>query len=88
MDAAKPSEKNCTAYDPTHIEGQQTAIYVQLVLSLTLGVSAFFGFCVSRDHNNPKTLLMLADPTTKMEEFICSTQKTYRCRRQSARVAG
>ncbi|KAJ8069696.1 hypothetical protein OCU04_000121 [Sclerotinia nivalis] len=48
MDASRAPEKNCTAYDPTNVEGQQTAIYVQLVLSLTLGVSAFFGFCILR----------------------------------------
>ncbi|KAI9640789.1 hypothetical protein NHQ30_010629 [Ciborinia camelliae] len=48
MDPSRSPEKNCTAYDPTNVEGQQTAIYVQLVLSLTLGVSAFLGFCILR----------------------------------------
>ncbi|THV52355.1 hypothetical protein BGAL_0081g00060 [Botrytis galanthina] len=48
MDALRAPEKDCPTYDPTHVEGQQTAIYVQLVLSLTLGVSAFLGFCILR----------------------------------------
>ncbi|TEY57521.1 hypothetical protein BOTCAL_0215g00020 [Botryotinia calthae] len=48
MDALRAPEKDCPTYDPTHVEGQQTAILVQLVLSLTLGVSAFFGFCILR----------------------------------------
>ncbi|KAF7938324.1 hypothetical protein BELL_0283g00080 [Botrytis elliptica] len=48
MDALRDPEKDCPTYDPTHVEGQQTAIYVQLVLSLTLGVSAFLGFCILR----------------------------------------
>lgn len=49
MDVLRAPEKDCPTYDPTHVEGQQTAILVQLVLSLTLGVSAFFGFCVGND---------------------------------------
>lgn len=53
MDALRAPEKDCPTYDPTHVEGQQTAIYVQLVLSLTLGVSAFLGFCVSNEENMP-----------------------------------
>ncbi|KAM0165255.1 hypothetical protein ACHAQE_002418 [Botrytis cinerea] len=48
MDVLRAPEKDCPTYDPTHVEGQQTAILVQLVLSLTLGVSAFFGFCILR----------------------------------------
>ncbi|QSZ35252.1 hypothetical protein DSL72_008121 [Monilinia vaccinii-corymbosi] len=48
MDAPIALEKNCTAYDPTNVDGQQTAIYVQLVLSLSLGISAFLGFCLLR----------------------------------------
>lgn len=73
MDAPRAPEKNCTTYDPTSVDGQQTAIYVQLVLSLSLGISAFLGFCVSRNKNKPRTLLTLTDPATKMEEFICGT---------------
>jgi hypothetical protein len=39
--------KKCDKYDPTDPRKQQGSIYVQLVLSLALGVSAFVGFCVS-----------------------------------------
>jgi hypothetical protein len=39
--------KECTPTDPTDPAANQGQIYVQLVLSLTLGISAFFGFCVS-----------------------------------------
>src|SRR5882757_5111982 len=41
--------RTCTHVDPTNpnTNGQQNQIYVQLVLSLALGLSAFFGFCVS-----------------------------------------
>jgi len=42
--------EDCPKYDPTDptdpANGQKQ-IYVQLVLSLALGVSAFLGFCVS-----------------------------------------
>ncbi|RAL62951.1 hypothetical protein DID88_004040 [Monilinia fructigena] len=48
IDAPRAPEKNCTIYDPTSVDGQQTAIYVQLVLSLSLGISAFLGFCILR----------------------------------------
>ncbi len=40
--------KECPTIDPTDPRAHsQGGIYVQLVLSLALGVSAFFGFCVS-----------------------------------------
>jgi len=44
------AEKNCTFDDPTipHGNDESTTILVQLVLSLSLGVSAFFGFCILR----------------------------------------
>lgn len=40
--------KECPRTDPTDPLNNQGQIYVQLVLSLTLGVSAFFGFCFLR----------------------------------------
>jgi hypothetical protein len=40
--------KKCDKYDPTDPRKQQGSIYVQLVLSLALGVSAFVGFCLLR----------------------------------------
>ncbi|KAH8602919.1 hypothetical protein B0O99DRAFT_647721 [Bisporella sp. PMI_857] len=48
MDAFNSSLKSCDAYDPTNPRGPQKEIYVQLVLSLALGVSAFVGFCILR----------------------------------------
>jgi hypothetical protein len=42
--------RTCTKTDPTNPaahEDQKDKIYVQLVLSLALGVSAFLAFCVS-----------------------------------------
>lgn len=39
--------KNCTASDPTDPANGQKDVYVQLALSLALGVSAFVAFCVS-----------------------------------------
>jgi hypothetical protein len=39
--------KECKRTDPTDPTNNQGQIYVQLVLSLGLGISAFFGFCVS-----------------------------------------
>jgi hypothetical protein len=39
--------KECKRTDPTDPTNNQGQIYVQLVLSLALGISAFFGFCVS-----------------------------------------
>jgi hypothetical protein len=39
--------RECKGYDPTDPANSNQNIYVQLVLSLALGLSAFFGFCVS-----------------------------------------
>jgi len=36
----------CKPYDPTDPANSQKDLPVQLVLSLSLGVSAFVGFCV------------------------------------------
>ncbi|PQE12695.1 DUF221 domain-containing protein [Rutstroemia sp. NJR-2017a BBW] len=41
------AEKDCKSYDPTVPHGDSDLI-VQLVLSLSLGISAFFGFCILR----------------------------------------
>jgi hypothetical protein len=41
--------KECPSYDPTDPANSNQQIYVQLVLSLALGLSAFLGFCVSLD---------------------------------------
>jgi len=38
--------EKCENYDPTDPANGEKQIYVQLVLSLALGVSAFIGFCV------------------------------------------
>ena len=40
--------KKCKSYDPTDPNNGQQNIYVQLVLSLALGISAFLGFCILR----------------------------------------
>ncbi|KAL2072731.1 hypothetical protein VTL71DRAFT_12074 [Oculimacula yallundae] len=40
--------KKCTVRDPTDPSNGQNQIYVQLVLSLALGMSAFLGFCFLR----------------------------------------
>jgi hypothetical protein len=42
------ANKTCESYDPTDPDNSQQDIYVQLVLSLALGFSAFFGFCFLR----------------------------------------
>ena len=39
--------EECTKYDPNDPANGNKQVYVQLVLSLGLGISAFFGFCVS-----------------------------------------
>lgn len=39
--------KSCPKVDPTDPVNGQKQIYVQLVLSLALGLTAFLGFCVS-----------------------------------------
>ena len=40
--------RTCKKVDPTNPTATgQNEIYVQLVLSLALGISAFFAFCVS-----------------------------------------
>lgn len=36
----------CKGEDPTNIENGQKDIYVQLVISVALGVSSFIAFCV------------------------------------------
>jgi hypothetical protein len=41
------ANNSCPKYDPTDPANGQKQIYVQLVLSLALGLTAFFGFCVS-----------------------------------------
>jgi hypothetical protein len=46
-DVGAMAAKKCTPIDPTDPANGQQDIYVQLVLSLALGVSAFVGFCVS-----------------------------------------
>lgn len=46
MDGSSVAVKKCEPYDPTDPANGQKQIYVQLVLSLALGVSAFLGFCV------------------------------------------
>ncbi|TVY15078.1 Calcium permeable stress-gated cation channel 1 [Lachnellula arida] len=40
--------ENCTVSDPTDPANGQKDVYVQLVLSLALGVSAFVAFCILR----------------------------------------
>ncbi|KAF8851454.1 DUF221-domain-containing protein [Acephala macrosclerotiorum] len=47
-DFATEASKKCKTYDPTDPKNSQGPIYVQLVLSLALGLSAFFGFCILR----------------------------------------
>jgi hypothetical protein len=64
------SQKNCTAYNPTDPANGQKDIYVQLVLSLALGVSAFLGFCVS-------ILGDLCDQTTDHHSFCAHDGKAY-----------
>jgi hypothetical protein len=44
--------KECPKVDPTDPTKDQKQIYVQLVLSLALGISAFLGFCVSRESSS------------------------------------
>lgn len=46
LDLAKTCDRIDTT-DPTDPRNQQVSIYVQLVLSLALGLSAFVGFSVS-----------------------------------------
>jgi hypothetical protein len=46
-DFTAEAAKKCKTYDPTDPKNSSGSIYVQLVLSLALGLSAFFGFCVS-----------------------------------------
>ncbi|CZR51120.1 related to A.thaliana hyp1 protein [Phialocephala subalpina] len=47
-DFTAEAAKKCKTYDPTDPKNSSGSIYVQLVLSLALGLSAFFGFCVLR----------------------------------------
>jgi len=44
--------EECPKYDPNDPANGNKQVYVQLVLSLALGVSAFFGFCVSITANH------------------------------------
>jgi hypothetical protein len=53
MSAFIMAKKDCSSYDPTVPHGDSDII-VQLVLSLSLGISAFFGFCVSRPNTAKK----------------------------------
>ncbi len=67
--------KKCDQYDPTDPAKGQGPIYVQLVLSLALGLSDFFGFCVSLasifTHRN---VLIELDSSAEMEIPICCAQ--------------
>jgi calcium permeable stress-gated cation channel len=49
-------EEKCSKYNPADPKNGQKDIYVQLVISLALGVSAFFGFCVSTPEAPETTL--------------------------------
>lgn len=42
----------CDKYDPTNPKNGEKDVYVQLVLSVALGLSAFIGFCVGRSASN------------------------------------
>ena len=75
------ASKECPTYDPTDPANSNQQINVQLVLSLALGLSAFFGFCVSLipivipRHCKALTVIVTS---AKMERFICSAQAAER----------
>lgn len=46
-------DKKCPQYDPSDPDNGQKDLYVQLALSLALGVSAFLGFCVDNTTSCP-----------------------------------
>jgi hypothetical protein len=64
----------CKHVDPTDpkANGQQNQIYVQLVLSLALGLSAFFGFCVSALHRQEQP-----QQSSDLDSFFAHDGKAY-----------
>lgn len=76
--------RTCRKIDPTnpHATGQNE-IYVQLVLSLALGISAFFAFCVGLPRLRQVCRVLTATVSSSaMEEPICCTEEADRiCKR-------
>jgi hypothetical protein len=74
------SDKECPKPDLSDPTIGQNQIYVQVVLSLALGASAFFCFCVSLVANNFNygSILTCIDPPPKMEESLWCPKKTVR----------
>jgi hypothetical protein len=72
------ANKTCETYDPTDPKNSQQDIYVQLVLSLALGLSAFLGFCVSAIVQHLCALLTTVVSSAKMERTIRCAQEAER----------
>jgi hypothetical protein len=84
--------ENCTASNPTDIASGQKDVYVQLVLSLALGISAFVAFCVSvtKSHRTGAFgvyILIFTDSPSEMEKPLCRAKEAVGCGISSARVA-
>lgn len=84
--------KKCDRVDPTDPMKSQGPLYVQLVLSLALGVSAFFGFCVSLpaslQHVVYRSLLIKLVSSPEMEELVRRSEAAHKCCRRFARPPG
>jgi hypothetical protein len=78
MDAySLAKNRTCQKVDPTKPSVGKDGINVQLVLSLALGLSAFFGFCVSfPSHYSSSRALTLTVSSSTMEEPICCPEET------------
>lgn len=77
--------ENCTVSDPTDPANGQKDVYVQLVLSLALGVSAFVAFCVritkpiGRVRFTLLLMLISTDSAPEMERPVCRAKDAVGC---------